>query len=134
MDVRRYCGGPIMADDVREGSITTKIIGVFENSKHNCLVLELENGSQFYLFNSNARILSKVWGWDSEDWIEKEIEFSLGSYLDRKEGLEKETVVVRAISPAKTSTQNGGTSVSVPPAGAGKRDMDDEIPFAPEWR
>jgi hypothetical protein len=123
MDVRRYCGGLIMADDVREGSITTKIIGVFENPKHNCLVLELENGSQFYLFNSNARILSKAWGWDSDDWTNQEIEFSLGSYLDRKEGLEKETVVVRAISPTKSN----GASASKSPAP--RDEMSDDIPF-----
>ena len=51
-----------------------------ENEKHGCAVLQFESGDQFYCWNNYARILNKAWGYDSEHWIDQEMELSLGHY------------------------------------------------------
>jgi hypothetical protein len=146
MDARKYASTYIKPDHVRDGPIQTRIINVFESERHGRLVLELETGSQFTLNESNTNVLIKAWGHNTDDWIGQEIELVLGTYKDWKSDPppDKETVKVRAISPAKTA-QNGGAPVNKPlppsiksaaPGGAAslRGEMDDEIPFAPEWR
>jgi hypothetical protein len=146
MDMRKYSAGVIRPEDLYDGPRTEKIINIFESEKHGCAVLELESGDQLYLWNSNARILNKAWGYDSADWFGQELELSLGHYTDKKTDppTEKETVVVKPISPRKMGDSGAPSTPTAPlsasktlPAsaagGAGGK-MDDEIPFAPEWR
>jgi hypothetical protein len=136
MDLRKYGAGVIRPEDLYDGPRVEKIIHTFEHEKHGCLVLELESGDQFYCWKSYARILSKAWGYDSQDFIGQELEFSLGHYTDKKTDppTQKETIDVRPISPAKTA-QNGGAVASKPPLSLSKTatprqdDMDDSIPF-----
>jgi hypothetical protein len=134
MDARKYASTYIKADQVRDGPIQTRIINVFESEQYSRLVLELENGSQFTLNEGNTNVLINAWGCNTDDWIGQEIEFTLGTYKDWRSDQDKETVKVRAISPAKTA-QNGGAPVSkplppsiksVPPR---QDNMDDEVPF-----
>jgi hypothetical protein len=138
MDARKYASKHIKPDHVREGPIQTRVVNVFEHDRYNCLVLELETGSQFTLNDGNTNVLIKAFGSDTDAWIGQEIALELGSYKDWRENppQEKETVRVRAISPAKTAeAQNGSVPAGkpLPPsriAPALKNDMDDEIPFA----
>jgi hypothetical protein len=148
MDMRNYAAKYIKPDNVRDGPIRTRIINVFESERLGRPVLELENGSQFTLNEGNNNILIQAWGYNSDDWIGQEIEFLLGTYKDWRSDpvVDKETVKVRTISPAKAGTANGGAAaVSKPPLPASRTaapggsatlrgEMDDEIPFAPEWR
>ena len=99
-------------------------------------MLALECGSQFTLYDGNNSTLVQAWGWRSEDWIGQELELVLGTYKDWKTDppADKETVKVRAISPAKTAAQNGGAPAKkpLPPSKrvAPQPDgLDDEIPF-----
>ena len=90
---------------------------MFEDERYGRPVLELENGSQFTLNDGNFNILIKAWGYESSDWIGKELILELGTYKDWRADPpeEKETVRVRAISPAKTvEAQNGGVPASKP--------------------
>jgi hypothetical protein len=148
VDMRQYASTYIKPDDVREGPIQTRIVNVFESERYGRPVLELETGSQFTLNDGNTNTLIKAWGYNSDDWIGQEIELLLGTYKDWRDDppTEKETVKVRAISPAKTATANDGASVAAKPplppsrtAAAGgsatlRSELDDDIPFAPEWR
>jgi hypothetical protein len=136
MDMRQYATKYIKPDQVRDGSITTRIVNVFEGERHGRPVLELETGSEFTLNDGNTNTLIKAWGYNSNDWIGQEVELFLGTYKDWKEEppIDKETVKIRAISPAKTTTANGGESSRpvLPPSRAvasKKDDMDDAIPF-----
>ena len=137
MDMRKYASKYIKPDQVRDGPVRSRIIAVLEDEHYGRPVLELENGSQFTLNESNNNALIKAWGHNSDDWIGQEIEFALGFYKDRKSDPpeDKETVKVHAISPAKNSeAQNGSAPASkpLPPSLAAtprKNDMDDEIPF-----
>jgi hypothetical protein len=143
MDLRQYSAGPLKPDDVRGAPRTDRIINVYVHEKYDCPVLELESGDTFFLNATNGRILGKAWGFDSADWHGQELEFSLGSYKDWRTDppTDKETVTVRAVSPAKAGAQNGGAARPAPskavvaggPASL-RGEMDDEIPFAPEWR
>lgn len=138
MDMRKYSAGVIMPENLSEEPRVEKIINIFEHEKHACAVLEFENGDQLYLWPNLARVLNKAWGYNSENWLQQEVELSLGHYLDKKTDppTEKECINIRAVSPPKV--QNGGAPTSKPPLPlsqitqpANKRgDMDDEIPFA----
>jgi hypothetical protein len=134
MDMRKFTAGPIKPDDVRDGPRTDKILHIYEHDKYKQPVLELESGDTFILNATNGKILSKAWGFESDGWKGQELEFSLGHYKDWNTypPEEKETVRVKAISPAKEKTQNGGGAVvPVPKSFPPQRDaMDDEIPFA----
>jgi hypothetical protein len=126
MDTRKYSGGVIRPEDLYDGPQVEKIVNVYAHEKHTCLVLELESGNQFYCWSNYARILNKAWGYESERWLEQEFELSLGHYTDKKTDppTEKETINIRAISPAKPEALNGDV-----PAKSRKDDLSDEIPF-----
>jgi hypothetical protein len=138
MDARKYASTYVKPDNVRDGPIQTRIVNVFEHEQFGRPVLELETGSQFTLNESNTNVVIKAWGYETDKWIGQELELSLGTYKDWKKNPpeEKETVKVRAISPAKVEGGNGGV-VSKPPlpppvdrTASRAQDFDDEIPFA----
>ena len=127
MDMRKYATGVIKPEDLYEGPLLEKIINVSEHEKFGCPVLQLESGDQFYCWNNHVRVLNKAWGYDSENWIGQELELSLGHYLDKKTETQKETINIRAVSPPKPAIVAGALP-------SRRADMDDDIPFAPEWR
>ena len=136
MDARKFASKYINADSVRESPVTARIVNVFEDDRYGRLTLELETGSEFSLNQGNANVLIHAWGHETDNWMEQELELSLGFYKDWKVDppVDKETVKVRAISPAKTTTANGGESGRpvLPPSrtvAAKKDEMDDQIPF-----
>jgi hypothetical protein len=137
VDARNYAAKRVKPDNVREGPIQTRIINVFESERYSRLELELETGSQFGLNEGNTDVLIKAWGYNTDDWIGLELELFLGTYMDWKSDppAEKETVKVRAISPAKSATGNGGppSKPPLPPSiksvAPRQNDMDDEVPF-----
>ena len=139
MDMREFASKYIKPDHVRDGPIQSRVVSVFKDERYGRPTLELENGSLFTLQHGNFNTLMKAWGYNSDDWLKLEVEFYLGTYKDWKSDPpeEKETVKVRAISPAKTAVaQNGGapTSRPLPPSmvvtqAPRKDDMDDDIPF-----
>ena len=134
MDARKFASKWVKPDNVRDGSITTRVISVFEGDYGP--VLELETGSQFSVNQTNTSTLIKAWGIETNDWIDQELELSLGFYQDRKTNppVDKETVKVRAISPPKSATGNSGlpSGPLLPPSrivAPKSDDMDDSIPF-----
>jgi hypothetical protein len=124
MDTKKYGSGFIKPDDVRDGPRQERIIAVVENKKFDCLQLELESGDTFSLNMTTTRVLQKAYGFESDDWRDHVIELSLGYYKDRKSDPpeEKETVVLRAVSPRQPSSGNSGTRAS-------SRSSFDDIPF-----
>jgi hypothetical protein len=141
MDARQYASKNIRPDSVRDAPIQARIVNVFVEDRYGRLALELETGAEFALNDGNTNALIKEWGHETDTWVGLEVELYLGTYKDYRADpvVEKETVRVRAVSPVKASV-NGATPTSKPPlppsrtAAAGKNDMNDDIPFAPEWR
>jgi hypothetical protein len=137
MDMRDYTEKHIKVDQVRDAPIQAHIINVFESERFARPVLELDNGSDFLLNEGNTSVLIRAFGHDSSAWHGKEIVLELGTYKDWKTNPpeEKQTVKVRAVSPAKTAVGNSGapSKPPLPPsrtAAARKDDFDDSIPFS----
>jgi hypothetical protein len=135
VDARNYASKYVKPDQVRDGPIQTRIINVYEDERYGRLMLELETGSQFALNDGNTNTLIKAWRHNTDDWIGQEVELFHGTYKDWREEPpeEKETVRVRAISPAKSAdAQNGSAPAGkpLPPSRTSPKDgLDDEIPF-----
>jgi hypothetical protein len=138
MDARQYASKKVRPDNVRDAPIQARIVNVFIEDQYGRLCLELETGAEFPLNDGNNKVLINAWGHDTDGWIGLEVELYLGTWKDWRADPpeEKETVKVRAISPARTAAQNGSTPTGkpLPPsrtaaAAAGNRDMDDDIPF-----
>jgi hypothetical protein len=135
MDMRQFASTYIKPDNVRNGPIQTRVVNVFESGQYGRPVLELETGSQFTLNEGNTNTLIQAWGYDSDGWTGQEIELVLGHYKDWKSDPpeEKETVKVRAISPAKAENCNSGAA-SKPPLPVSRtaslaQDLDDDLPY-----
>jgi hypothetical protein len=133
-DVKKYCGSLLRPEDVADGPLLEKIV-VSEHEKHGCLVLDFESGNQLYLWPNLARVLGRAWGSESDDWLEQEVELSLGHYIDKNLNppTEKECMNIRAVSQPKAKTGNGGTSSKAIAVGGStptqQRDDLDSIPF-----
>ena len=139
MDMRQFAPKYINADSVRDEPIVTRILVVLdEPDRFGRPVLELENGSQFSVNETNRKILVKAWGYESDNWRGQEIELSLGTYKDWQSDppVDKETVKVRATSPVNTTGNGGEPSKPLPlPVNRTavhpslKDDLDDLAPF-----
>ncbi len=135
MDARKFASKYVKPDQVRDGSIQTRVVNVFESERYGRLMLELETGSQFALNDGNTNVLIKAWGHDTDAWIGFELVLELGTYKDWRADPpeEKETVRVRAITQMKPEA-NGSAPASkpLPPSRVTtslKNDLSDDIPF-----
>jgi hypothetical protein len=129
VDIRKYASGIITAEDVREGPIEAHIVNAYISEKHECLVLELDTGDQFYLWAGKGRALARAYGHESNDWRGHLVRFEHATYTDRKDGATKETVNV---TPVSSRDGNAGGPQRIDPANLPKpieKDLDDSIPF-----
>lgn len=133
MDMRQYAPKYIRPDSVRDGPIMTRILAVLdEPDRYGRPVIELENGSQFSVNETNLKILINAWGHESDAWIGQEIELSLSTYKDWQSNppVDKETVKARAILPTAATSGNSGTPLPAPVKRPSiKDDLDDSVPF-----
>jgi len=132
MDARKFASKYVKPDQVRDGPIRTRIVNVFEDDRFGRLTLELETGSQFGLNESNANVLIKAWGHDTDNWIGQELALELGTYKDFRTDEEKETVRV-AVPGKSPGADNGSTPAKpLPPSRVNtsiEDDLSDSIPF-----
>jgi hypothetical protein len=124
MDMRKYSGSAFLKpDDVgpahfgRRSSISRK---------YGKPDLEFDDGTKLGVNSTRNRTLVNAYGGESDDWLNKEIELSVGEV--EYEGKMLESIIVKPISPPikkkpkpKPKDESGAN---------GKHgDMDDEIPF-----
>jgi hypothetical protein len=131
VNVKKYATGLILPDDVRDGARQERIINVYISDKFDVPVLVFESGDEFLVWPSNGRVLAKAYGFESEDWRGHVVELSLGSYVDKKDGQTKDTVILKTITSRDGISANGGPQ-RVDPAKLPKtvdEDMDDGVPF-----
>jgi hypothetical protein len=134
MDMRKFSAGVVMPEHLHDGPRVETIVKISEHPKHGCAVLEFESGDQLYLWSNLARVLYKAWGHNSEDYLGQEVELSLGQYLDKKfdPPEPKETINIRAVSPAKPGANGSAALRPLPPSKVTtsiKDDLDDSSPF-----
>jgi hypothetical protein len=127
MDMKKYAAGLILPEHLHGGPRREVIINVYVSDKHDCPVLVFESGNELFAWRTIAGVLARAYGYDSEDWKGHAVELSLGTYVDKKDGQTKETVILKAIS----QRESGGNSGEVQRADPAKlaKDLDDQIPF-----
>jgi hypothetical protein len=132
VDVRKYTTGFIRPEDLHDGSRQERIINVYISEKHDVPVLEFESGDQLLAWASIGRVLARAYGFETDDWRGHVVELSLGHYTDKKDGTEKETIVLKTIT-SRDGSANGGPQrtdpTKLPAPLSPKDDIDDSIPF-----
>ena len=113
--MRKYAGSSFIGlDDVKARPIQATIVQ-FAEGNYGRPVLLLDTGQRFTVNKTNVDTLIAAYGDDDADLIGKRIELFAG--FTKYQGAEKESVLVKPISPGK-------------PLALVKSDgMDDEIPF-----
>jgi hypothetical protein len=94
----KYLGSSfIKVDDVRNCSLPLQIATVKEG-KFDKLDVVSETGETLSLNATNTKILVRAYGPNSDEWIGKEIELTLGTV--NFQGKPQEAVIVKPISPS----------------------------------
>ena len=120
MDMSKYSGSSfIKVDDVRNGPVR-KRIGAVTLGKWDKPNLVFEDGDVLSVNATNNRTLRRAYGNESDGWIGKEIELSLGEI--KFQGEPREAVLVRPILPPIKKAKT--------PEPEQKPDYNDELP---EW-
>jgi hypothetical protein len=104
MDMRKYSGETfIRVIDVTDGPLQVQIAGVREG-KYEKPDLVFDSGEAFSVNSTNNRILMRAYGANSEDWIGKKIELTLGQV--QFQGKPQNTIIVKPISPSEKAEMN----------------------------
>jgi hypothetical protein len=121
MDMRKYSGTAFLKPgNVKAEPLRVVIVDVTEG-KFGRPDLEFSDGAKLSVNATNNRTLVTSYGGESDDWINKEIELTLGEV--EYDGQMQETVVVKPISPPVERKK-------LPePRKSRSGDMDDEIAF-----
>jgi hypothetical protein len=108
---------------VKGGPIRARIVRV-DLGKYNKPDIVFDDGNILSGNATNVRTLCRAYGSESEGWLDKEIELTVGE-IEFK-GEMQAAIIVNPISPSSKPKAKAKAK-----AGGG---MDDEVPFAPEWR
>lgn len=116
MDIKKYIPNVFLkVDHVKaSGAIRVKVTGISEG-QYDKPNLAFNDGSQLSLNATNCRTLARAYGTESDDWIGKEVELTLGEI--QYQGKQQEAILVKPISPP---IENKASP---------KPDLNDEIPF-----
>jgi hypothetical protein len=122
MDMRKYNGAFFLKPgDLKAGPIRVVIVDVVEG-KFGRPDLEFDDGSKLSVNATNNRTLVLSYGAESDGWLNKEVELSIG--LLEYKGEPQDSVLIKPISPPNEKK----TSPPKPKSGNGVG-MDEEIPF-----
>ena len=99
MDMRKYMGNVFLkVDQVKaSGPIRVRITGI-SVGQYDKPDLAFDDGSQLSLNATNCRTLALAYGFESGDWIGKEVELEVGEI--RYRGESQEAILVKPISPS----------------------------------
>jgi hypothetical protein len=130
MDLSKY--GPsrfLKVEDLKElGSFKAKIVAVEIGEKFDKPEIVLDDGSVLSLNATNCGRLLRVYGAESDDWLNKIVELAVGT-VDYK-GTPTETILLTPISPP---LENKAPIKPVKPSAKSRKaertDLDDEVAF-----
>jgi hypothetical protein len=141
VNVKDYAGATfIKFDDLQDGPLEEQIAAVNQENGQfgKRLVLAFETGRQLSLNKTSVTGLMLDLGPDSDDWIGHTVEVYAGQI--KYQGAMKDAIRVRVVGVDKPEPEPRKALVERSPAkptdlrSGGGGGMDDEIPFAPEWR
>jgi hypothetical protein len=123
MDVSSYFTGSFLkVEDFADGETMQATITKVEEGKYEKLVLTLDNGSLLSLNATNGRALAKAFGYESNNWIRKSIELTVGEVLFK--GELQPSVMLKPISPPPS-----GSDRRLPVKPEPDSPADDDAPF-----
>ena len=125
MDMRKYAGDQFLrVDDVRDGSLSVQIAGI-KPGKFDKPDMIFETGEILSLNATNTKILVRAYGPNSDDWLGKKIELTLGQIEFQKKM--QDAILVKPISPVLGDAERQQAQDRV--AASNRDEMDDDIPF-----
>jgi hypothetical protein len=125
MNAREWIGGRFLKpEDIGAMPIVLTIVDV-AGGKWKKLDLTFNDGSKLSLNDTNGWTILRAWGDDTDDWIDKQVELSVG--LTTYGGEPKDSVLLKPITPATPTSALKPVKLPKPPR---KSDpLDDNIPF-----
>jgi hypothetical protein len=125
MDMSKYMGSQFLkvADIKESGPFQAKIVAVEIGEKFDKPQANLDDGSVLTLNATNVGRLVRHYGANSDDWIGKEIELSVGEV--EYNGEMKEAILVKPVSPPVEKK----TPAKPKKRGNAGVDLNDEVPF-----
>jgi hypothetical protein len=97
MDITQFLGtATLKIADLKDGSIKAMITDV-SIGKYNKPDLTLDDGSRLSCNITHARVLARHYGIDTDNWIGKAVQLSIGPL--RFQGQEQDAILVRPLSP-----------------------------------
>jgi hypothetical protein len=125
VNLREWIGGTFLKpEDIGATPIVLTIVDVAEG-KWEKPDLTFNNGWKLSLNKTNARTIARAWGYESDDWIDKPVELSVG--LTTYQGEQQESVLLKPITPATPA--NALKPVKLPKPTRQSDELDDNIPF-----
>jgi hypothetical protein len=126
MDMSKFGGDQYLkVEDVRASGPVRVTIEAVKDGAFDKPVALLSDGSTVQLNVSNVRTFIRVWGKNSEDWLNREIELAIDQVDYR--GEPTDTIVIRPLSAAiPVSARKTPPAATMSPAGG---PIDDDIPF-----
>jgi hypothetical protein len=122
MDMRKYAGSSfIRIEDVQSGPREGTIVKVTEG-RYGKPDLLFARGERLSLNATNVKTLIDAYGSSDQDWIGMNVELYAGT--TRYQGQEKDSVLVRPISPGKPEAER-----RPPPTVQDDDGMSEEIPY-----
>ena len=140
VDLRKYAAGAYLKPADVEASVIKRIINVEETEGKFGPKLDawFEDGSRLSLSGKNVGELMRMYGTNSDLWLDKNVQLTVGEYETRDGNIGK-MILLAAIDPEVPREQRPKlTTVTPPPReppppktvnGSTRADMDDEIPF-----
>jgi hypothetical protein len=123
MNMREYAGDMYLkVSDLQSSGPRKVTIVAVEEGSFDKPVLRLDDNTLPSINATNAKVLIRAYGEESDDWTNKQIELYVGS--TSYQGQPKDSILVRPISPAIPGNQRRPPK---PPNGPSL--IDDEIPF-----
>ena len=127
MDMSEFAGSRFLkVQDVKSGPIRARIVRV-DLGKYNKPNIHLDDGNILSGNATNVRVLCRAYGSDSDGWIDKEIDLTLGTI--EYQGEDQEAIVVNPISPPEPKSEGQVKAAKPMKAKSKSSDMDDTIPF-----
>jgi hypothetical protein len=125
MNVHEWIGGKFLKpEDIGTTPIVLTIVDVAEG-RWDKLDLTFSDGSKLSLNNTNGWTIARAWGYESDDWIDKQVELSVG--LTTYKGEQQESVLLKPITPATPA--NALKPVKLPKQTRQSDPLDDDVPF-----
>ena len=133
IDMRQWGQQFLKPDDVKDKPRKEQIAVInppAENAKYPKPTAVFESGKLVQLNKTSVGALMREFGTDSDDWIGRFVECRyMRDLIDGKETEWINVEPIDAITPGQRRKLD-----PEPKAGGGRSDMDDDIPFSPEWR